>query len=291
MKRRKLWVGLSTAILVAPTAAAAEVPVPRAIGATRLAQAHGERGHGERGAGERGKAQPVKAKAAASGEGGEGGEGGGARLVPGLRLARGLGLIRGHLLVGDELVQAGRWPEALPHFLHPSEEVYSRIRGDLGRFGVAPFDGALKALAQTVKAKNKEAYGRAHATLSERLAAADRAVSAKEGNAVLFTLQAALELLKSAAEEYERAIKGARIANAVEYQDARGFVLEADRMIRSVAGDLATKNADAARAVQGALSDLKQAWPSVQPPKAPVKDVAAVLADVSRVELQLGNFR
>src|SRR4051794_22331541 len=69
--------------------------------------------------------------AAQGGEGGEGGEAGaayGAKLPRTLRVFRNLQLIRGHLLVGNELVEQGRWADALPHFLHPSAEVYPKIR-------------------------------------------------------------------------------------------------------------------------------------------------------------------
>jgi hypothetical protein len=37
--------------------------------------------------------------------------------------------------------------------------------------------------------------------------------------------------VKTAAGEYENAIVGGRIAKPVEYQDARGFILEAERML------------------------------------------------------------
>ena len=37
--------------------------------------------------------------------------------------------MRGHLLVGDELVKQGNGPPRCRTFLHPSEEIYGRIRG------------------------------------------------------------------------------------------------------------------------------------------------------------------
>jgi hypothetical protein len=180
MKRRKVWVGLGTAVLVTSQLAAHEEarPAPEAAvqGAPplKVAQAHGQHG--------------AVRMAAKAGEGGEGDEGGAAqkdydaKLPPTLRFYRDIALIRGHLLVGDELVREGRWAEALPHFLHPSEEIYGKIRDDLKTYGVAPFAAALKSLAQTVKAKNEAAYRTAVAGLEERLAAADKGVRAKEQN-------------------------------------------------------------------------------------------------------------
>ena len=72
-----------------------------------------------------------------------------------------MGLIRGHLLVGDELVKAGLWVEALPHFHHPVEELYAWLSVRLRGQGARQFDGPLKALAQTVQAKNAPAYEKA----------------------------------------------------------------------------------------------------------------------------------
>jgi hypothetical protein len=192
MKKRKIWANLSTVVMMAaPAATQAGVPPaepPLAIGTAaeqptvRLAQ---HQGHGG-----------AAVKATPGGEGDEGGEGGGTRLPAGLHLARGIEMIRGHLLVGGELIEAGRWADALPHFLHPEEEIYGSLRDDLKAFNLGPFQTALKSLSQTVKSKNKEAYARARATVEERLAAAESSVLAKEENKSYFVLEAALETLQ-----------------------------------------------------------------------------------------------
>jgi hypothetical protein len=290
MKRRKVWVGLGTAVLVTSQLAAHEEarPAPEAAvqGAPplKVAQAHGQHG-------------AVRMAAKAGGEGGEGDEGGAAqkdydaKLPPTLRFYRDIALIRGHLLVGDELVREGRWAEALPHFLHPSEEIYGKIRDDLKTYGVAPFAAALKSLAQTVKAKNEAAYRTALAGLEERLAAADKGVRAKEQNWSAFTMDSVLELLRSAGNEYEEAVEKGRIAKPIEYQDSRGFIWQAEKLFSSVADDLTQKNAEAVKTVQDGFAELKKAWPAPVPPKTPVKDHGQVLADVSKIELQAGRLK
>jgi hypothetical protein len=284
MKKRKIWAGLSTAVLVAaPAASQATVLHTQSQAAIEakadqtLLQLAQHQGHGT----------PA---ATASGDG-EGEGGGAAELQPALHLYRGIEMIRGHLLVGGELIDAGRWADALPHFLHPEEEIYGSIRGHLKTFNIAPFQVALKSLSQTVKAKNKEAYLRARAALDERLAAAETAVKAKEENGTYFALETALEVLQVAAEEYEAAIEKGRIANVVEYQDARGFVMEVDRLVGTVIPAVSAKNADAAKAVQASLNDLKATFPAVTPPKQAVKDSGEFLSSVAKFELQLGNLR
>ncbi|WP_243371415.1 hypothetical protein [Microvirga solisilvae] len=284
MKKRKIWAGLSTAVLVAAPVASQAATVPSYPQTTvetkadqqllKLAQAH--QGHG--------------AAPAAGGEGDEGGAAG-ENLAPQLHLYRGIEMIRGHLIVGNELIEAGRWADALPHFLHPEEEIYASLRNDLKAFNIAPFQAALKSLSQTLKAKNKDAYTRARAALDERLAAAETAVRAKEANGTYFTLETALEVLQQAADEYAEAIEKNRIANVVEYQDARGFVFEADRLVGTVMQDASGKNADAAKALKASLDELKAIFPAVTPPKQPVKDASDFLSTVAKFELQLGNFR
>ena len=63
-----------------------------------------------------------------------------------------------------------------------------------------------------------------------------------------------------------------------------------DRMIESVAADLQKKDAAALNGVRAGLAELKKAFPSAIPPKTPVKDHAAVLGDVARIELAAGKL-
>ncbi|WP_134496392.1 hypothetical protein [Microvirga pakistanensis] len=287
MKKRKIWAGLSTVALVAAPAASQAASLPAYPQATVQAQAnqpllHFAQAH-------QGHAAP--ATAGGEGEGGEGEGGGAAKLAPSLHLYRGIEMIRGHLLVGSELIEAGRWADALPHFLHPEEEIYASLRDDLKALNIAPFQAALKSLSQTVKAKNKEAYARARTALDERLAAAETAVRAKETQGLYFTLETALEVLQQAADEYGEAIEKNRIANVVEYQDARGFVFETDRLVGAVMQEANAKDAEAAKALKASLDDLKAVFPAVTPPKQPVKDASDFLSAVAKFELQLGNFR
>jgi hypothetical protein len=245
--------------------------------------------HGEHGAKTNAKTKKQ------GGEGGEGGEGGGAKggaqLPPDLDFALKISQIRGHLLVGDELVKQGQWAAALPHFLHPSEELYGPIRGRLKDYQTPQFSSALKLLSNAVKAKKGgDDYDKAFKAVEEALSAADAGLKAKQPNWDSFAVETALELLKSSTHEYEEAIVKGRIAKPVEYQDARGYVWQSEKMIESIAPALEKKNADALKAVRDGFAELKKAWPAAMAPKTPVKDYAAVLSDVSRIELSVGKL-
>jgi hypothetical protein len=230
-----------------------------------------------------------------AGGGPEAGEGGETKDLAGLpaelAFAARIALLRGHLLVGDELVKQQQWNAALPHFLHPTEEIYGDIKDELAEHKVPPFDAALKALSDVVKAKKGgNDYATALKRVNDALAAADAGMKAKQADWPGFVVEAAVEALKAAAGEYRQAIVGGRIAKPVEYQDARGFVWQAERMIESVAVDLQKKNAPALREMRAGMAELKKTFPSPMPPRAPVKDHTAVLGDVSRIELAAGKL-
>jgi hypothetical protein len=298
MKTRTLWLGLGAAAVTStlipdsmqastsPAAldaaqASARCAVPRIK--TQVAENHA---HGA-----------AKSKTDAGGEGGEGGEGSAAKadadaaLDPAVRFYRDIQLVRGHILVGDELVQAGLWKDALPHFLHPVEELYEKLGPDLKKRGMKPFLAQLKTLAQTVKAKNLGAYTEALTALNGRLDGVDAALKSKTGKWMPFVVDTALETMRTAIGEYGESIEGGKFAKAVEYQDSRGFVFQAERLLTSVSPAL--DGADAAAALKGreAVTALKAAWPSAVPPATPVMDAATVASAVSKVELALGSLK
>ncbi len=212
-------------------------------------------------------------------------------LPPDLDFALQIAELRGHLLIGDELVQEGQWASALPHFLHPSEEIYGEIRGRLKQYGTPPFATALKALARAVKAKQSgEDYAKAFKSVEDALAATDAGLRTKRPNWDAFMVETALELIKASGNEYQKAIVNGRIAKPIEYQDARGFVWQAEKMLESVAPALENRDAEALRRARAAIGELKTAFPPPVPPKTPVKDYGALLGDVSRVELAAGRL-
>ena len=303
--RRKIWLGVgafvvagtgaigTTSLLAAGTSATdgARLPprlttdtaIPRLPRSGFVVAQH--EGHG---------AGTTDAKPAAgptdAGEGGGGGEGGAPAslddLPPDLAFATRIALLRGHLLVGDQLVQQQQWNAALPHFLHPTEELYADLKDHLDDYKMAPFEDALKRLADAVKAKKASDYARALKAVRDALAPSDAGLKEKQSEDWAgFVTQAAIESIKTATGEYQNAIVGGRLAKPVEYQDARGFILEGDRLIESVAAGLGKKDAAALKELRARLAELKKVFPTAVPPRTPVKDYGAMLALVSRVEL------
>ena len=295
MKTRKIWLGLGAAALsttlspLTPQAASSPTAIDAVSPSTHTHAVRLSEGHSHGAA-----KTDAAAKPDAGGEGGEGSAAkvdADARLDPTLRFYRDIQLVRGHILVGNELVKSGLWADALPHFLHPVEELYDKLSPQLKTRKSKPFLQQLKALAQTVKAKNATAYDAALAALNTRLDLVDTAMKTEKKDWMPFAVETALETMRSAIGEYTESIADGKFTKAVEYQDSRGFVFQAERLLVSVNAPLTAKFPDAAAKLRTGLDELKTAWPAAVPPSAPVLEPSKVAATISKLELALGNVK
>jgi hypothetical protein len=268
---RKLWVGIGAASLVGAS-----------VTGTPSAQDAGHKGHG---------APPPAQKATTNpGDGGE------AYLTDGgprdtrIRFYRDIELMRGHLLVGQQLIDLGLWDEALPHFLHPTEELYGVMEKYIKLHNIQPFRRELQALAQTVKAKRKGAYQGALKVVDQRLDGALGVAKKFMTPVRRFTVQSAVEVLRVAQSEYEASIEDGKFAKPVEYQDSRGFVWQAERMFEGAAGELTRLDKEALGKVRAGLAKLKTAWPAPMPPNKPVMEAGEMSAIISDIELHISRY-
>ncbi len=268
---RKLWVGVGVATL------AGSASLPRDV----VAQDAGHKAHG--------MSPPAQKDGAATFKPGEGGE---AYLTDGgpkdtrIRFYRDIELMRGHLLVGRQLIDMDLWDEALPHFLHPSEELYGLMEKYIKLHNMQPFGRELQALAQTVKAKRKGAYEQALPPVNQRIDAALKVAKRFMRPERTFAVQSAVEVLRTAQAEYEGAMENGAFTKPVEYQDSRGFVWRAERVIEDAA-KVGPQPLDAASLakVRAAFARLKAAWPAPLPPEKPLLDGGQVSALISEIEL------
>jgi hypothetical protein len=209
---------------------------------------------------------------------------------PRIRFYRDLALMRGHILVGGQLIELGLWDEALAHFLHPTEELYGLMEKYIQLHNMRPFRRELQALAQAVKAKRKGAYEQALKVVDQRLLEA-LGVAQKFMNPLRgFTVRSAAEVLKTALSEYQSSIEDGRFVKPVEYQDSRGFVWEAERMIDAAAPELGRADADALARIRMAFAKLKAAWPAPMPPVAPMLAPGELSALISDIELHVSRY-
>ena len=208
-----------------------------------------------------------------------------------LAFGRFIALIRGHLLAGDELVKRRDWSEAYPHFNFPIEEIYGVIRDELQAYNTPPFDGDLKALARTVQTRNARQYPKAWEKVEEVLRRADWSLKAKVASWPRFQVAVATEVLKAALEEYDEAIANGRIAHPVGYRSARGFVLQALRMIDAAAPGLPAGNEAELGEIRAVLARLEAAFATLRPPARPPIDDAEMVAMTAQIEAAAARLR
>jgi DNA uptake protein ComE-like DNA-binding protein len=204
-----------------------------------------------------------------------------------------LGLMKGHLLVAKELIDLKKIDQAEPHIGHPVEEIYADVEEQLNERKVKEFKTPLISLHEQVKAGGKDA-----AKLSTNFAASMKSVEdaiaglpATQRTSPSFALQVVAGLLDSANSEYTAAIADNKIAQAVEYQDSRGFVLYSQELYKAIEPQLAKSNGAAATGIGKSLTDLAKAWPGAIPPAAPVLPTAEVTKLVKSIESESAKIK
>jgi flagellin-specific chaperone FliS len=276
----KIWFGVGAAILVTPAAMGSSEHASHAAALDRREVMPSHR---------------LLFLAQARGPGGESGEAGGekgsaATLAPevfALKIAQ----MRGQLLVADELVEQRQWSAALPHIQHAQDALYPQLRRQLKQYDAASFDRELRVLTRLAKAKKgRDEYAKAYAAIQNALNSAENSLAAKDSDWPASVMETAVDLALSAADEYKQAVANGGIKNLTAYHDARGFILQADRMIKAVAPALEKKDAEALARVRALLTELARALPLTLPAQEGVRDISWIFGNVSRVELAAGRL-
>ncbi|WP_448206157.1 hypothetical protein [Azospirillum sp. sgz302134] len=271
-KTLSLWMGIGSFALLGAGAHAADL--------------HGQSGHGH------GRQAPIQVaeEAHQHGEEGEAKEQDIFTEYPaGEALVGRLLMIKGHLMVGQELYQAGRLDDAAPHYFHPTEEIYALIKDEMAKRKLGQFEGDLKALAGLVKQKKPAAD--VFAKQKTVIAKLNKALVSADKKTPSFVMTVAPGVLSQAAEEYKEAFVDGKLTNAVEYQDGRGFVTAARAYVAHHAKGLGAKNAEGFKTLSADMDRIAQAFPTAVPPQQPVLEAGAVRDLVSKVELLKPSFK
>ncbi|MGB7445279.1 MAG: hypothetical protein WA919_29760 [Coleofasciculaceae cyanobacterium] len=196
-----------------------------------------------------------------------------------------LGLMKGHLMVAKELLNEGKPEEAEPHIGHPVEEIYGDIEGQLEQRNVEEFKPTLNKLNDTVKSAPKAPE--LTPQYQEAMQEIDGAIAAlpeEQRQSPEFLLQVVNQMLNVAGEEYEAAIADGKFVEILEYQDSRGFVLYSEELYRNISSQMSEEHAEASQAIESSLTELKTAWPSVNPPETPIKSPEEVSGLVATIK-------
>ncbi|MCP2730056.1 ComEA family DNA-binding protein [Limnofasciculus baicalensis] len=196
-----------------------------------------------------------------------------------------LGLMKGHLLVAKELLDQGKPEQAEPHIGHPVEEIYLDVEEQLQDRKVPEFKTTLMSLQELIKSKPNDP--KIATQFQASMVAVDNAISKLPETQLKspgFVMKAINGLLDSANSEYGAAISNGKITAAIEYQDSRGFVTYADSLYSSISKSNVKENTDAQSTIADAMSKLKKAWPSAQPPATPVLSPEEVSQLIKTIE-------
>jgi hypothetical protein len=170
--------------------------------------------------------------AAPLGHGGHAGHGSGVVSDPEIQLV--LAQMQGHLLMVQELVLQRRYSDAEPHAGHPVEELYGTLEPVLRSGRIRPFLSSLEELRLQIRLNPAAPATAGKLTAAQQaIASASRSISAGQPMAAATLRSVVRKLADDAVQEYQGAVAGDQVVELIEYQDARGFLLQAQRLLRA----------------------------------------------------------
>ena len=134
-------------------------------------------------------------------------------------------------MVAQELPRSANAPGAEPHVRHPVAELNGSLEAVIASGRLQTFRDTLELLRQQVRlAPASPGTVQKLATAQRTLQAATNTVAPALNAQPALVLEVVRQLTLTAASEYEAAVADGRIAETIEYQDARGFLLQARRL-------------------------------------------------------------
>jgi hypothetical protein len=199
-----------------------------------------------------------------------------------------MGMMEGHLIVGHELLAAGKPELAIPHFGHPVRELYDDISGYLAEKRFPGFDKELIRLEATVTAApNGPEVERQFQDVIGRIHNARQTVPAQIRDSIPDMIKVCADTIDAASGEYGEAVNQGRVESLVEYHDSRGYV----SFVTEEVARLQKKEADPADA--GLIARFKTILVKAQwiveplmptnPPRASIAEYRAVAAEATDV--------
>src|SRR6185369_16840912 len=109
-------------------------------------------------------------------------------------------------------------------------------------------------------------------------------LDAKHRESPAFIVTVAMAVVQAAADDFENGVSEGQIVDIIEYQDARGFVLEAQAFIEAASINLKASNRGAYGILMAELEALKMELPFV----AQLERTQTTAADLRRAVVRIG---
>ncbi len=186
-----------------------------------------------------------------------------------VELAVAMAQARAHAAVAQELFEANELEGAALHAAHLSAEVLDPLRGELEEHGadVEALSQAFAGVAGSIAAGDAAAVGESIGEIEAATIEAAEAVSGGASEEPAFDGSVVAALLDDASHEYEEAIAGdGSVGLLDEYQDAYGFVNEAEALYDEVQTAVEQASMEEAEEVEEAFAALRAALPQASAP-------------------------
>lgn len=186
--------------------------------------------------------------------------------------------MRGHHRAAVERHAEGDRAAARKHAGHPAKEVLDSIRPELAEPSpelVRSLTRTLAAVPVAVRTGSESDLTTAVRAAADETRAAEEAVVGEAAGTDAYKGSVIADLTAVAADEYEEALSGNRVARDDEFQDGYGFIQEAQDLYRAIEPKVKAESAKEAEEITEAFEKLEAAMPSGNAPAdpAPLEEV------------------
>jgi hypothetical protein len=204
--------------------------------------------------------------------------------------------IIGHIEQAKSNKQAGNNTLVLAHTLHPIEEIYSSIEGQLSNANSAlnqTLSSNLNQLSQTAVNSTVDQFNiqaqKVNGLLNQTI---EKVVPVENRNDSTFNLMVVADLLPTAESEYKEAVENGTVKEIVEYQDGQGFVSRAQSVFEQTSSLLLLSSssmkphqetANKIQKVNELFSDLNNAIQNKSNPQVVDRPIRAIIHEISEI--------
>ena len=203
--------------------------------------------------------------------------------------------IRGHLEQAISNKQAGNNILVLAHTLHPIEEIYSSIEGQLSNANSTLNQTLSSNLNQLSQMASNSTVGRfntqaqiVNGLLNQTSEKVIPTETRNNNNNTAFNLMVIADLLSIAGSEYKEAVDNGTIKEIVEYQDAQGFVSRARSVFEQSSSLLSSslkpqELSDKIQKIKESFYDLNNAIQNKSNPEVVNTSIRAIIDEISGI--------
>jgi len=197
----------------------------------------------------------------------------------------------GHLIAADYAIESGNLTEARLHITRAQTEVQPEIIGLLEKRNLKHPSAAIDSIIGALQSGEIEQTRTEIYDAIVEIESWQHAIDPKKMVMDQILADTAVLLIRTAITAHNKAIKGGKIVNIVEYHVGSAFVTEATTLIREAEYEWKTRNPAAYKQLELSLQELQAAWPYEIPPLDSIIPLGRILELATIVEGQMNQIR